>query len=34
MVVNDAMELSVVSRDMVGALKLTLKGLRWTTFES
>ncbi|KAJ8425510.1 hypothetical protein Cgig2_024221 [Carnegiea gigantea] len=34
MVINDAMELSVVSKDIVGALKLTLKGLRWNYFES
>jgi len=34
MVVNDAVELSVMSRDMAGALKLTLKGLRQTIFES
>ncbi|KAJ8429913.1 hypothetical protein Cgig2_025343 [Carnegiea gigantea] len=33
-VINDAVELSVVSRDMVEALKLTLKGLQWTTFKS
>ncbi|KAJ8433285.1 hypothetical protein Cgig2_014194 [Carnegiea gigantea] len=34
MVVSDAMELSAASRDMVGDLKSTLKGLRWITFES
>ncbi|KAJ8424442.1 hypothetical protein Cgig2_003900 [Carnegiea gigantea] len=34
MVVNDVVELSVVSRDVAGDLKSTLKGLRWTTFES
>jgi len=34
MVVNDVVELSVVSRDIARALKSTLKGLRWTTFES
>ena len=34
MVLNDAMELSVVSRDMDGGLKLTSKGLRWTAFKS
>ncbi|KAJ8433501.1 LOW QUALITY PROTEIN: hypothetical protein Cgig2_018035 [Carnegiea gigantea] len=32
--VNDAVELFVLSREMVGDLKSTLKGLRWTTFES
>ena len=31
---NNAVELSVVSRDMIGDLKSTLKGLRLTTFES
>ncbi|KAJ8439996.1 hypothetical protein Cgig2_022678 [Carnegiea gigantea] len=34
MVVNNAVELFVVSTDMARALKSTLKGLRWTTFES
>ncbi|KAJ8437466.1 hypothetical protein Cgig2_012906 [Carnegiea gigantea] len=34
MVVNKAVELSVVSRDIARALKSTLKGLQWTTFES
>ena len=34
MLLNDILELSVVSRDMAGGLKLTHKGLRWTTFES
>ncbi|KAJ8421918.1 hypothetical protein Cgig2_021607 [Carnegiea gigantea] len=34
MVVNEAMELFVVSKDMAGALKSTLKGLRWIAFES
>ncbi|KAJ8427825.1 hypothetical protein Cgig2_001636 [Carnegiea gigantea] len=34
MVVNDDVELFVVSRDVAGDLKSTLKGLRWTTFES
>jgi len=34
MVVNDALELGVMSRDMVEALKLALKGLRWLIFES
>ncbi|KAJ8425697.1 hypothetical protein Cgig2_018919 [Carnegiea gigantea] len=34
MLVNDAMELSVASRDMARDLKSTLKGLWWTTFES
>lgn len=33
-VVNKAMELSVVSRDMAGDLKSTLKGLWWITFKS
>jgi len=31
--VNDDMELSVVSRDMAEDFKSTRKGLRWTTFE-
>ncbi|KAJ8428755.1 hypothetical protein Cgig2_003069 [Carnegiea gigantea] len=34
MLLNDVVELSVVSRDMAGGLKSTYKGLRWTTFES
>ena len=34
MVINDVVELSIVSRDMDWALKLTLKGLQWTSFES
>ncbi|KAJ8422576.1 hypothetical protein Cgig2_027657 [Carnegiea gigantea] len=34
MLVNDAVDLSVVRRDMAGDLKSTLNGLRWTTFES
>jgi len=34
MVVNNAVELSIVNRDMAGALRSTLKGLRWTTFKS
>ncbi|KAJ8424845.1 hypothetical protein Cgig2_030072 [Carnegiea gigantea] len=33
MVINNVV-LSVVSRDMAGALKSTLKGLRWTSFDS
>ncbi|KAJ8430101.1 hypothetical protein Cgig2_007165 [Carnegiea gigantea] len=33
MVVNDALELGVMSRDMAGALKSALKGLRWLNFE-
>ncbi|KAJ8432401.1 hypothetical protein Cgig2_010003 [Carnegiea gigantea] len=31
---NDAVELSLVSRDMIRGLKSTLEGLRWTVFES
>ncbi|KAJ8438742.1 hypothetical protein Cgig2_020297 [Carnegiea gigantea] len=34
MLLYDAMELSMVTRDVAGTLKSTLKGLRWTTFES
>jgi len=34
MVVNDVVELGVMSRDMAEALKSTLKGLRWIIFES
>ncbi|KAJ8446296.1 hypothetical protein Cgig2_005827 [Carnegiea gigantea] len=34
MVVKDAVKLSVVNRDVAGDLRLTLKGLRWTSFES
>ena len=33
-VVNNTVELSVVSRDVVRDLNMTLKGLWWTTFES
>ena len=34
MVVNDAVDLSIVSRDIAGDLRSTLRGLRWTSFES
>ncbi|KAJ8429899.1 hypothetical protein Cgig2_008784 [Carnegiea gigantea] len=34
MVVNDALELGIMNRDMVGALKLALEGLRWLIFKS
>ncbi|KAJ8435075.1 hypothetical protein Cgig2_032966 [Carnegiea gigantea] len=34
MVVNDAMELGVISRHVANTLKLALKGLRWIIFES
>ncbi|KAJ8438624.1 hypothetical protein Cgig2_017962 [Carnegiea gigantea] len=34
MVVKDAVQLSVLSRDLAGNLKSTLKGLRWTIFKS
>ena len=33
MLLNDAVELSLVSRDMARGLKSILEGLRWTTFE-
>jgi len=32
MLLNDAVELSLVSRDMARSLKSTLEGLRWITF--
>ncbi|KAJ8444830.1 hypothetical protein Cgig2_008887 [Carnegiea gigantea] len=34
MLLNDAVELYLVSRDMAGGLKSTLEGLQYTTFES
>ncbi|KAJ8432990.1 hypothetical protein Cgig2_029440 [Carnegiea gigantea] len=34
MLINDIVELFIVSREIARDLKLTLKGLQWTTFES
>ena len=34
MLLNDAVELGVVSDSMAVDLKLTLEGLRWASFES
>jgi len=34
MLINDVVELFIVSREMARDLKSTLKGLQWTTFDS